>query len=171
MSITNERPGLRYAVTYLRQPIRYQTPANDIILDDYIEQISHDASKLQTLRMRLGYAWETIFTDIGFVIHDKGFDLINPTRKIALELKNGYRTNSIVLKSNIKALQTYKRNHPEYQVIVGFINYKNNTGKTSRKGDVTLLYGDHLINRFFTPNDFDNIQRHLKLAVQSHFQR
>ena len=74
--------------------------------------------------MRVGTTWELVFTDNGFTKQPSGIDLINHRRKIAVELKNGYRINSIVQHEYFCILKEFKRKHPRYIVILGFINDK-----------------------------------------------
>ena len=79
--------------------------------------------------MCVGSAWELVFTDYGFTKQPSGIDLINHRRKIAVELKSGYRMNSIVRREDFRRLQEFKSSHPRYIVILGFINDKTSEGK------------------------------------------
>ena len=65
-----------------------------------------------------------MFTDYGFTKQPSGIDLINHRRKIAVELKNCYRINSIVRREDFRRLKEFKRQHLRYIVILGFINDK-----------------------------------------------
>ena len=69
------------------------------------------------------------YLDYGFTKQPSGIDLINHRWKIAVELKNGYRINSIVRREDFRRLKEFKRQHPRYIVILGFINDKTVEGK------------------------------------------
>ena len=97
---------------------------NDIILTGITDSLEETSYRLQVLRMRVGTAWELVFTDYGFTKQPSGIDLINHRRKIAVELKNGYRINSIVRREDFRRLPEFKSSHPRYIVILGFINDK-----------------------------------------------
>lgn len=161
--------GLQKAVAYIREPIDYHNPPSDIVLHGYIDRISIDAYKLQILRMRIGLAWELVMTDYGF---QRGtvptLDLVSRTRKIAIELKNNFRINSQVKRANLQALKEFKRRHPTYQVILGFVNYKSANGKVARRGNVDLIYGNPFLQHIFNGQQ-GNIIRQLRRAVRTHF--
>ena len=87
--------------------------------------------------MRIGTAWELVFTDYGFTKQPSGIDLINHRRKIAVELKNGYRINSIVRHED---LQEFKSSHPRCIVKLGFINDKTTEGNIALHQLVNIIY-------------------------------
>ena len=69
------------------------------------DQLEEAAYRLQVLRMRLGLAWELVFTDYGFTKQPSRIDLINHRRKIAVELKNRYRINLIARREDFRRLK------------------------------------------------------------------
>ncbi len=77
-------------------------------------------------------------------------DLINQNRSLAIELKNSWKTdNSKAKKYTFNLLETFKRNNPQFAVIYGAINYKDNVGKDTMKGNVRVMYGNLLLNFIF----------------------
>jgi len=141
--------GFQRATDILTAPYKEFTPTTDIILRGNVIRCEETSYRLHMLRMRIGYAWEEIFTDYGFRRNPRGVDLINPRRKIAIELKNGYKINSIVKRANHRALKQFKRQYPDYTVIYGFINYKNDVGKSSIKEGIHYMYGNVFLNYIF----------------------
>ena len=99
--------------------------------------------------MRFGHAWEWVFTDYGFTKQPSGIDLINRRRKIAIELKNGYRINSIVRREDFCRLQEFKSRHLRYTVILGFINDKTVEGKSHVKSGVHIMSGRRFLQYIF----------------------
>ena len=110
-----EKPGMRKALEILRAPIPEFTPTRDVVLHGVLSQnVEKNAQKMNTLRNRLGHAWEWVLTDYGYKKLNQGAaaaaalptpDLVNQRAKIILELKNGYKVNSIVEKQDILALK------------------------------------------------------------------
>ena len=88
--------GFQRAGALIKEPLNSHKQINDIILIGIIDQLKEVAYKLQVLRMRLGHAWELVFTDYGFIKQPSGIDLINHRCKIAVELKNGYKINQSI---------------------------------------------------------------------------
>ena len=88
--------GLQRAGALIKEPLNSHKQINDIILTGITDSLEENSYRLQVLRMRVGTAWELVFTDYGFSKQPSGIDLINHRRKIAVELKNGYIINSIV---------------------------------------------------------------------------
>ena len=76
----------------VKEPLNSHNQINNIILTGITDQLEESAYRLQILRMHVGYAWELVFTDYGFTKQPSGIDLINHRQKVAVELKNGYRT-------------------------------------------------------------------------------
>ena len=107
----------------------YTLLINDIVLTGITDSLEETSYQLQMLRMCVGAAWELVFTDYGYTKQLSGIDLINHRHKIAVELKNGYRINSIVQREDFCRLKEFKRQHPRYIVILGFINDKTTEGK------------------------------------------
>ena len=117
--------GLHGAKELIKQPIGSHKQIKDVILSGIVDKLEENAYKLQILHMRVGQAWEWVFTDYGFINQPSGIDLINHRHKIAIELKNGYRISSIVRHEDLHRLQEFKSHHPRYSVTLGFINDKN----------------------------------------------
>ena len=111
-------------------------------------------------------AWELVFTDYGFTKQPSGIDLINHRRKIAVELKNGYRINSIVRREDFRRLKEFKRQHPRYIVILGFINDKTTEGKYRVKRGVHFMSGKRFLQYIFK-GDEGKIIRYLRRAVRT----
>ena len=93
--------GLRHSrgasgLSLIKEPLNSHKQINDIILTGITDSLEETSYRLQVLQMRVGNAWELVFTDNEFTKQPSGIDLINHRQKIAVELKNGYRINSIV---------------------------------------------------------------------------
>ena len=114
--------------------------------------MEESAYKLQVIRMRLGHAWEWVFTDYGFRKLPSGIHLINHRRKIVIELKNGYQINSIVRREDFRRLQEFKSSHPRYTVILGFINDKNPEGKSRIRNGIHIMSGKRFLQHIFKGN-------------------
>ena len=78
--------GLQRAKELIKQPIGSHRQIKDVILSGIVDKFEENAYKLQILRMRVGQAWEWVFTDYGFIKQPSGIDLINHRCKIAIEL-------------------------------------------------------------------------------------
>ena len=85
--------SLLRAGVLIKEPLNSNKQINDIILTGITDQLEEASNRLQILWMHLGHAWEWVFTDYGFTKQPSGIDLINHRRKVAVELKNGYRIN------------------------------------------------------------------------------
>ena len=117
--------------------------------------------------MRVGNAWELVFTDYGFTKQPSGIDLINYRQKIAVELKNGYRINSIVQREDFRRLKEFKRQHPRYIVILfGFINDKTTEGKYRVKSGVYVMSGRRFLQYIFKGNE-GKIIRYLRRTIRT----
>lgn len=141
--------GLDKAQRVIEAPVTTFSRTTDRLLMNNIDLWDEKAFKLQVLRTRIGHAWEWVFTDYGFTKSPSGIDLINRRRRIAIELKNGYKINSVIKRNNIALLKQFKRNHPGYTVILGCINYKDRAGKQGMRDGVKLLYGNYLLRYIF----------------------
>ena len=140
--------GLQKAGALIKAPINSHKKTNDIILKGITEQLEESAYKLQVIRMRLGHAWEWDFTDYSFRKLPSGIDLINHRRKIVIELKNGYRINSIV-RRDFRRLQEFNSSHPRYTAILGFINDKNPEGKSRIRNGIHIMSGKRFLQHIF----------------------
>ena len=89
--------------------------------------------------------------DYGFIKQPSGIDLINHRRKIVIELKNGYRINSIVRRVDLQRLQEFKAQHPRYTVILGFINDKNPEVHLSCRMSVSFLLRKIIFEQLSVP--------------------
>ena len=103
--------------------------------------------------MRVRVAWQLIFSDYGFF--QKHNVLINMRRKIAIELQNGEEEDHELLK-------TFKIIHPDYEVIIGFINY--HTPREIVKDGVKYLYGNKLLEYIFKGSQ-NAILKQMRAAV------
>ena len=120
--------------------------------------------------MQIGLAWELVFTNYGFVRQTSGIDLINHRRKIAIELKNGYRINSIVRREDFRRLRVFKARNSRYMVILSFINDKTLEGKVRIKGGVHVMSGRRFLQYIFK-GEQDHIIQYLRRAVRSFLKR
>ena len=100
-NIQTINPGLQGAGQLILEGLKSHKPTQDKVLQGLVGKWEEAAYRLQVLRMRIGYAWELMFTDYGFEKQSSGIDLVSHSRKIVIELKNGYRINSIVRKTQI----------------------------------------------------------------------
>ena len=91
-----DETGLQKAGTLIKEPLNLHGQTNDIVLPVITDQLEEAAYKLQALCMRVGYVWELVFTDHGYIKQPNGIDLTNHRCKITVELKSGYHINSIV---------------------------------------------------------------------------
>jgi hypothetical protein len=159
-------PGVQRAVDLLKQPLPDTKPVRDIILSGNVDRLENAAYLLTRLRMRIGEAWENVLTDFGFVKQRSGLDLVNHQRKIAIELKNSYRTDSSgARKWTHEVLKRYKREHPQYTVVYGTINYKSDDGKIQNKDDITYLYGNKFLD-YILQDRKDEVIATLRNAVR-----
>ena len=93
--------------------------------------------------MRLGYAWEDVMLDFGFErYYATSVDLISYDKKIAIQLKNGWRQNAATIRSDTHDLEEYGTNNPGWELIFGHINWKNDDrGQEHMTGRVSFRYG------------------------------
>ena len=160
--------GLQRAGALIKEPLNSHKQNNDVVLTGITGTLEEAAYKLQVLRMRVGNAWELVFTDTdyGFTKQPSGIDLINHRRKVAVELKNGYRINSIVRREDFRRLKEFKRQHPRYIVILGFINDKTAEGKYRVRDGVHVMSGKRFLQYIFK-GDEGKIIRYLRRAVRT----
>ena len=158
--------GLQRAGALIKEPLNSHKQTNDVVLTGITDTLEEAAYRLQVLRMRVGNAWELVFTDYGFTKQPSGIDLINHRRKIAVELKNGYRINSIVRREDFRRLQEFKLQHPRYTVVLGFINDKTVEGKSRVKNGVHVMSGRRFLQYIFK-GDEGKIICYLRRAVKS----
>ena len=157
--------GLQRAGALIKEPLNSHKQINDIILTGITDSLEENSYRLQVLRMRVGTAWELVFTDYGFTKQPSGIDLINHRRKIAVELKNGYRINSIVRREDFRRLKEFKSQHPRYIVILGFINDKTTEGKYRVKNGVHVMSGRRFLQYIFKGDEGKIIR--LRRAVRT----
>jgi len=165
VSVVTSISGLHKACDVVKKPINLNSLSNDIVLSGVTNRLEAAAYKLQVLRMRLGHAWEWVFTDFGFTKLSKGLDLINHRRRIAIELKNGYRINSIVRREDYRRLRKFKAQHPGYRVILGIINDKTIEGKVRVKNRVYVMTGQRFLRYIFKGRE-GGIIRSLRSCVR-----
>ena len=162
----SEATGLQRAGALIKEPLNSHKQTSDVVLTGITGTLEEAAYKLQVLRMRVGNAWELVFTDYGFTKQPSGIDLINHRRKVAVELKNGYRINSIVRREDFRRLKEFKRQHPRYIVILGFINDKTAEGKYRVRDGVHVMSGKRFLQYIFK-GDEGKIIRYLRRAVRT----
>ena len=160
------RPLAYRAGALIKEPFNSHKQINDIILTGITDSLEENSYRLQVLRMRAGTAWELVFTDNVFTKQPSGIDLINHRRKIADELKNGYRINSIVRREDFRRLKEFKRQHPKYIVILGFIHDQTSEGKYRVKSGVHVMSGKRFLQYIFK-GDEGKIIRYLRRSVRS----
>jgi hypothetical protein len=140
--------------------------SNDIILGE----INYNHS---CLKMYIGKIWqETIGCLKGWKSNETGIDLINKSKKIAIELKNSYNTcNSSSKKAIIQKLKEFKLNNSEYTVIYAYINCnsKNNEGIKYYKDDILHLSGIKFLKYIFD-DKYLNVIKLLKSNVKTELQ-
>ena len=158
--------GLQRAGALIKEPLNSHKQINDTMLTGITDSLEENSYRLQVLRMHVGTAWELVFTDYEFTKQPSGIDLINHRRKIAVELKNGYRINSIVRCEDFRRLKEFKRQHPRYIVILGFINDKTTKGKYRVKSGVHVMSGRRFLQYIFK-GDEGKIICYLRRAVRT----
>ena len=152
-NIQTINPGLQGAGQLILEGLKSHKPTRDKVLQGLVGKWEEAAYRLQVLRMRIGYAWELVFTDYGFKKQSSGIDLVSHRRKIVIELKNGYRINSIVRNADFRRLQAYKRRHPQYTAILGIINDKNPEGKSRTKNGLRIMSGQKFLHYILQGNE------------------
>ena len=158
--------GLQRAGVLIKEPLNSRKQINDIVLTGITDTLEEAAYKLQVLQMHVGSAWELVFPDYGFTKQPSRIDLINHRWKIAVELKNHYRINSIVRREDFCRLKEFKRQHPRYIVILGFINDKMTEGKYRVKRGVHFMSSKHFLQYIFKSNE-GKIKRYLRRAIRT----
>ena len=158
--------GLQRAGALIKEPLNSHKQINDIILTGITDSIEETSYQLQVLQMCVGNAWELVFTDYGFTEQPSRIDLINHRWKIAVELKNGYRINSVVWCEDFCRLKEFKRQHPRYIVILGFINDKTTEGKYCVRDGVHVVSGRCFLQYIFK-GDEGKIICYLRRAVRT----
>lgn len=97
-------------------------------------------------QMKIGEIWQALIGNYqGFMDlkqgHETGLDILSPTRKIAIELKNRTNTdNASSRKSNLDKLARFKRNHPDFVCI--YANINADTEKKTLGGYKRILFHD-----------------------------
>jgi len=139
---------------------------NDIILGEI--NYSHIC-----LKTYIGQIWqETIGSLKGWKSNKTGIDLINKSKKIAIELKNSYNTcNSSSRKTMMLKLKEFKLNNPKYTVIYAYINCnsKDNDGIKYYKDDILHLSGNKFLKYIFD-DKYLNIIKLLQNTVKNELQ-
>ena len=106
-----------------------------------------------------------MFTDYGFIKQPSGIDLINYRCKIAVEVKNGYRINSIIQHEDFHRLIEFKT-HPRYIVMLGVVNNRTSEEKYCVRNGVHVMSGKQFLQYIFK-GDEGKIIRYLRRAVKS----
>ena len=95
------------------------------------QKILNSALHLKQIQMKYGEIWQTVLGEYdGFVNlksgHPSGLDIMCPSRKIVIELKNSYNTdNASSRRSNLDKLAAFVKKNKEYTAIYGIINEKH----------------------------------------------
>uniref|UniRef100_A0A6C0AHA9 Uncharacterized protein n=1 Tax=viral metagenome TaxID=1070528 RepID=A0A6C0AHA9_9ZZZZ len=97
-------------------------------------------------KMKTGELWQTVlgsypgWSDLKQG-HESGLDVMNPSRKIAMELKNRTNTdNASSRKANLDKLAAFKKKNPEYTCIYATLN--DSTEQKTRDGSVKKFIHD-----------------------------
>ena len=124
--------------------------------------------------MKIGYIWQIAignyidFIDLGSN-HITSLDVISEKRKIIMEIKNRYNTdNSSARQTNIRKLENYKLDHPDYTCIYAVINDKTHPRQIKPINNSVMYYsGDCLLNYVFG-SDKDKIVRFLTCTINTY---
>ena len=158
--------GLRKAIDIITEPLKPIVPTNDIVLKDLVSRWEKNTFKLNSMRTRIGLAWEHVFTDFGFRRYPYDIDLINSRRKIAIALKNGWDVNNNVKRYDHNQLLMFKQDNPGYEVIFGHVNYKDAIGKDVRVEGVRYMYGAMFL-QYIMHGRQSKLIAHLREAVHT----
>ena len=161
-----DTPGLRKAIDIITEPLKPIVPTNDIVLRDLVSRWEKNAYKLNSMRTKIGLAWEYVFTDFDFRRYPYDIDLINPRRKIAIALKNGWDVNNNVKRYDHTQLLMFKQDNPGYEVIFGHVNYKDEIGKDVKVEGVRYMYGTKFLQYILHGRQFGLIVK-LREAVHA----
>lgn len=113
-------------------------PENNVLTYDILETEKSKINKLIALKekqrqMKVGEIWQVVLGNykefIDLTIGDEtGLDILSPTKKIVIELKNRTNTdNASSKKSNLDKLANFKKKNPEYTCIYANINANTET--------------------------------------------
>ena len=97
-------------------------------------------------KMKTGELWQSILGSYpGWIDlkqgHESGLDVMNPSRKIAMEIKNRTNTdNASSRKANLDKLAAFKKKNPEYTCIYATLN--DTTEEKTREGAVKKIIHD-----------------------------
>ena len=120
----------------------------DVLTYDILDTEKTKQNKLLVLKekqrqMKNGEIWQEVLgTYDGFINlktgHETGLDILSPTKKIAIELKNRTNTdNASSKKSNLDKLAKFKKNNPTYTCI--YANINANTEKKTLNGSIKKI--------------------------------
>lgn len=131
--------------------------------------------------MKIGEIWQEVLGNYnGFINlktgHSSGLDIISYDKKVIIELKNRINTdNSSSRKTNLDKLVEFKRKHPEFRCIYGFINA--NTEKDTLQGgkkiiqyrgiEIEYYYGMFFLH-FIFGKDTNRILSFLKSSIHKY---
>ena len=121
---------------------------NDVLTYDILDTEKSKTHKLLALKekqrqMKVGEIWQEVLGSYnGFnnlkIGHETGLDILSPTKKIAIELKNRTNTdNASSKKSNLDKLANFKKNNPEYICI--YANINADTEKKTLQGSIKKI--------------------------------
>jgi hypothetical protein len=108
-------------------------PENIVSTYDILDTEKSKTNKLIALKekqrqMKVGEIWQVVLGNYNEFIdlkigHESGLDILSPTKKIVIELKNRTNTdNASSKKSNLDKLANFKIKNPEYVCIYANIN-------------------------------------------------
>jgi hypothetical protein len=123
-------------------------PEKDVLTYDILDTEKTKQNKLLVLKekqrqMKNGEIWQEVLgTYDGFINlkigHETGLDILSPTKKIAIELKNRTNTdNASSKKSNLDKLAKFKKNNPTYTCI--YANINAGTEKKTLNGSIKKI--------------------------------
>ena len=118
----------------------------DLISTQKSKKIKLIVLKEKQRQMKVGELWQTVMGNYDGWInlkqgHDTGLDVMNPSRKIAMEIKNRTNTdNNSSRKANLDKLAAFKKMNPEYTCIYATLNDKSE--KKTREGFVKKFMHD-----------------------------
>jgi len=118
----------------------------DLISTQKSKKIKLIVLKEKQRQMKVGELWQSVMGNYDGWInlkqgHETGLDVMNPSKKIAMEIKNRTNTdNNSSRKANLDKLAAFKKMNPEYTCIYATLNDKSE--KKTREGFVKKFIHD-----------------------------
>jgi len=109
---------------------------------------------------RISLLWRSIFTLYGWeMCSNEKYNLINEKAKTVILFQNSYYSSNSNARENVKHhLNRFKRQYPDWLVIIGAVNYSEDLRFENR--GIRYLVGDCFLD-FMLGEDRDWIERHL----------